>query len=332
MKASLLATLAAVQLLLSLAMNYVVYRICRRELPYLSVRPSRPRRPEVRKIVRYGQYVVVNNIGTKLVFAADSFVIGIFLPISALAYYGIAGSLVDYLRSLINTMAGVLNPRSSAMEATEDRSRLAAMFLSASKGAMLLGLPVCIGFIVLGERFITLWMGPTYGPTSARVLAVLAFAQLAGAPHYVISAVLYGMGRHRIIAQCRILEGLANVLLSVMLVRRYGIVGVAIGTLIPHAIVALGVLPTFMARVLPFRRTDYYTSVYGRPLLASLPFVGACYLIDRVAEPRSLPAFFIAGFISMIAYALPGWLLALSREERATLAQRLHRLLPGRSL
>jgi O-antigen/teichoic acid export membrane protein len=316
-------TLGLVHLSLSLASNLVVYRFSRALLPYLSIRLVLPRREHVARIVGYGKYVLVNNIGQKLVFVSDSFVIGMFMPISALTYYAIAGSLVDYLRSSMNAMASVVNPVSSDMDARNERGRLGALFMTASKTAVVLGLPVCIGFIVLGGRFISLWMGESYAPTSGKVLIVLATAHLVGLPHYTISAVLYGLGKHRIIAMLRVLEATANVALSVILVQRYGLVGVALGTLIPHVIVAGGVLPAVMPSVLPISLRSYYIATYVRPLLASIPFWAVCCFIEMVVAPKTLWFFFAIGGAGLVTYVVPCWCVSLSADERRQVRNRV---------
>lgn len=47
------------------------------------------------------------------------------------------------------------------------------------------------------------------------------------------------MGRHRVLASVLLLEGAVNLLLSLFLVRRMGIIGVAWGTAIPLACTSL---------------------------------------------------------------------------------------------
>jgi len=308
--------LALVQFVLTLASNLLVYRLCIKHLPYLSVRIVRPRRAEAVKLLNYGKYVLITNVGEKIIFATDSIVIGIFLPISALTYYAIAGSLTEQLRAFITSMASILNPLSSSLEAKRQMHMLATVVLTGAKVAMLLGLPVCIGFILLGERFISLWMGEAYGPTAGLVLAVLASGYLVGLPFYTISGVLYGLGKHRIVAMARVFEGVANLCLSILLVRRYGLIGVALGTVIPHAIVVVGVLPSILPKLLPIDLREYYSSTYVRPFLASVPFWFVCLIIGRVVRPPDLLSFFGCVIVGLPAYVVPCWFLALAPGER----------------
>lgn len=320
--------LAALQFAMTLVSNLLVYRECRKLLPYLSFRVVRPKRQDVMKLVNYGKYVLISNVGDKIVFATDSIVIGMFLPISAITYYAIGGTLIEQFRSFVASAAAILNPLSSSLEAKKETRTLATLFLAGSKAAMLLGLPVCIGFIVLGERFISLWMGPAYGPTAGLVLAVLAAGHLLGLPYYGISAVLYGLGRHRIVAYSRVLEGVANIALSLFLIKRYGLVGVALGTVIPHAIVVCGVLPSILPSLIPIGLRQYYVSTYVRPWVASVPFWFVCLLIDRVLQPADFLSFMGSIMVGLVAYAVPCWFLALSPAERDRVREAVRRLQP----
>ena len=309
-------TLAVLQLALSLTSSVFLYRVCRDRLPFLTVRLIRPRRERVVRLLNYGKYVLLSNVGDKMVFATDSIVIGIFQPIAALTYYAIGGSLVDQFRSFIMSMGSLLNPLSSSFEAKKQTSTVAALTLTGTRLAMLLGLPVCIGFIVLGERFIELWMGPMFSHVAGQVLAVLAAGYLLGLPYYSISAVLYGLNQHWIVAWSRIVEGTVKLILSVVLVQKLGLIGVAIATAIPHSIVVVLFLPSVLPRFLPIRLSDYYWSTYLRPIIASLPFAAATVFIAQVLQPKNMPVFLIDGVLSLAFYIVPCWFIALSSAER----------------
>jgi O-antigen/teichoic acid export membrane protein len=326
-----IVALAIVQFLVTLASNLVIYRHCIRSLPYLSIRLVRPKRQAAGKLLNYGKYVLLSNIGDKMVFATDAVVIGMFMPISALTYYAIGGSLIDYFRKFITAMASVLNPLSSSLEAQNEMQTLATVVLTGTKAAIVLGAPVCIGFILLGERFINIWMGPAYGETAGLVLAVLASGYLVGLPYFTISGVLYGLGKHRIIAWSRVVEGIVKLGLSMLLITQYGLVGVAFGTIIPHIVVVGGVLPSILPKLLPVDLREYYVSTYVRPILASLPFWFVCWIIDRVIEPQDFARFALSITVSLVTYLIPCWFLALSQLQRDHLrravGRRFHRRL-----
>lgn len=324
-----IVTLAVVQFVMSLIFNLLIYRLCRAQLPYLTVRLIRPRREEALNLLNYGKFVLIANMGDKIVFGTDSIVIAAFQPVSALTFYAIGGSLVEYLRSFIASMGSFFNPVASGLDARNHVSRLGEVVIGGSKAAVMLGLPVCIAFVVLGERFVALWMGPEYAPQAAAVLWILSLGYIAGLPYYTIAAVLYGLGQHHHVAYSRVIEGVVNLGISVVLVQKIGIVGVAIGTAIPHFVVVALYLPNLLPRLFPLDLKEYYVWTYLRPLAASIPFVVACWSIERFVRPASLGVFFVSVAAALIAYAAPGWLLALTAAERAHVVEMVRRRLPS---
>ena len=103
---------------------------------------SRPVREEVLKLLNYGKYVLLSNIGDKIVFATDAMVIGMFLPIAALTPYAIAGTLINQMRSVVMAMASVFNPLTSSLRATGDEHVVQRVLQTGAKGAMIAGLPL----------------------------------------------------------------------------------------------------------------------------------------------------------------------------------------------
>ena len=58
---------------------------------------------------------------------------------------------------------------------------------------LLVSLPLCVGFLFLGQQFITLWMGKAYA-SSAIFLIVLTIPQFTAMPQYVSALILGGDG------------------------------------------------------------------------------------------------------------------------------------------
>lgn len=319
--------LSLLHLGLSLLNAVVVVHYCRVFLPGLPLTPRRPERSEVVKLLNYGKYVLLANVGDKIVFATDAIVIGVFLPIASLTPYAIAGTLIQNMRQVVMAMAQIFNPLTSSLRAQGGDAVVQPVLVSGAKAAMTIGLPICIGFITLGELFVSLWMGPEHAPMAGRVMAILAAGYIVGMPYYTISGVLYGLGQHRTVAVLRIVEGVANLTCSVVLINTVGLVGVALGTALPHTVIVGWVLPRALPRLFPLDLRHYYLTVYGRSLAGAIPFAAATWAIGAVVRPSSLPAFLAWGMASLVAYAVPTWFISFSDEERS----RLRGLLGGRA-
>ena len=105
--------------------------------------------------------------------------------------------------------------------------------------------------------------------------------------------------------------------MSIILVQRYGVIGVAIATAIPHILVVGVLLPILLPRWVPLDLRIYYLSTYGRPFLAAVPFLLACTFIAKELQPTTFVAFFVSIVAALPLYFIPIWLLALTPDERA---------------
>jgi O-antigen/teichoic acid export membrane protein len=170
--------------------------------------------------------------------------------------------------------------------------------------------------MTLGSDFIGLWMGAEFAGPAGKVLFVLGLTQLLSAPHHIISGVLYGMSKHRIIAILRFCEAIANVALSIILVRWLGLVGVALGTAISHLIVVLLILPQRACKAIGIDVRTYLIGTYGRTILAAVPMALAAVWLGREHQASGLIEFFaqIAGLVSL--YAVSVYFIALSSADR----------------
>lgn len=276
-----------------------------------------------RKLFGYGFYVIVNNVGEKLIAMTDAIIVGIFLPIASVAYYAIAGTLVNHLRQLFGSAATLFNPLSSHLHALGHRKAVNDAFMFGMKINIIIGLPVSTVFVVLGQHFIALWMGQEFAEPAAQVLTILAITAVLSAPQFLISSVLYGLSRHRIIAVMRIIEGVINLGLSIVLVQIIGLPGVALGTAIPSIIIVMFVLPIMSRRAIGIDLTRFYVEGYLRPLLAVVPMAALAYWV-RISYPASnLFYFFVQVALLCMVYLPCAFALILNADERLQIVKKL---------
>ena len=267
-------------------------------------------------LIRYSSYVFVNNIGQKIVFMTDAILIGIFLPISQVTFYAIAATLVGYLRQLLVSSALLFNPLISHLSALEEEDSVRYAFTAGSRLLLFICLPIGLTFMILGGDFIQLWMGDEYRSLSGKVLLILAAAQIVSAPHQVVSSTLYGLNKHKMLAQWRVVEAVANVALSIALIPHLGIVGVAIGTAIPHVLLVTVVLPIYGARQVGLPLGLYFVQGYVKPMLAAIPFAIGCVIVEEFVSLDSFLSFFAVVAGLCIVYLVIAYFIVLTNGEK----------------
>jgi O-antigen/teichoic acid export membrane protein len=185
-------------------------------------------------------------------------------------------------------MAQIFVPMASQSEATGDAGRLRKIYIAGNRACAFATFPVTAILLILGKDIIRLWVGARYVPHSYPVLVALmipfALAMMQGAS----ARILYGLGKHKTFAVVTLIEGVANLILSIALVPPLGIVGDALGTAIPLSFTCIVFLPRHMKKQIGVPVGTFLREAYTLPILLTLPLVAALWLANRFFYPRNL--------------------------------------------
>jgi O-antigen/teichoic acid export membrane protein len=274
-----------------------------------------------RELFGFSVYRFIWIVSSQLSFYSGSVVIGVYIGAGAITPYAIANSVINYGRNVVFLLLDPFYPSAARMDATGNVAELRRLLIVGTRIALLVALPLCLGLVFLGKQFITLWVGGEYAGTAV-LLMILAIPQFFSMPQYVSALVLAGMARHRAFAYIALIEGVTNVVLSVILVQKLGVVGVAWGAVIPALVTNVVVIPLYTLRVLDLSAREYVVQAYSRPLLCALPVAVMAYGFSRLEATSWLA--FAAETMSMIGVCgILSFFLCLYAEQRAAVRARL---------
>lgn len=248
-----------------------------------------------RKMLKYGAFAFVILLAEKLRFHSDTTLIGAFVSAAAITSYSIAARLVEYSTYAVRSMAQIFTPMSSQLHAAGDFVGLQRTFVAGNRACALIIFPLCVTLIVLGKTIIAVWVGRQY-ESSYLVLVLLIVPKSIYLAQSTSTRILLGMGRHRVLASVLLLEGGVNIVLSIFLLRRFGVVGVALGTAIPLACTSLFFLPRHLCRHLDMPLGRFLSRAYLFPLALCVPLAGALLFVRH-----ALPAHNYGGLMLQMA-------------------------------
>jgi O-antigen/teichoic acid export membrane protein len=205
----------------------------RREFPAMSLRPQRPEWTTVRTLYAYSGFIILNNVAMFLLFYSGEVLIGMFVGTAAVTSFAIARSLIGYLSSFIGAMTQVFHPYASDQHERGNASAVGTALLVGTRMSLLIALPIGISFLIIGPTFIGMWVGPEYGRSTAPLIAALTIPQLVWLSQSTAGNVLLGVGRHRFLTILNVVTGILAIAFGVVVVRRFGSLGVAVGGGVP---------------------------------------------------------------------------------------------------
>lgn len=322
-----LVAIVAMEALVHLAAGALQITWARSEVPGLDVRWRLATRGEARSLVGFGSSMLVMSVCSLLIEQSDRIVISAFLPIAMVTYYSAAWKLYAFAFSLPTTLVQAVTPLASDIFGRGDRDKLQQLFLRMTKYTVAVSWPILLSLGFCGTVVLDLWMGQAFARYS-NVLWVLLISFAVTAHNHVGYSILVGTRRiGPMVWGYKVPQALLNVALSVWLVGKLGILGVALGTMVP-AVALEYVWLRFM-----FRELDLGWSVFFRQVVA--PTAGpACLTFSPLAL-----AFWTVGADSILlpgiaalcglAYAGVFWRGSLTAPERLELLEHAPRPLRG---
>ena len=236
-------------------------------------------------LMKFGVFVWIAYICFLLRTQIDSVVIGKFLGFEMVGIYAVSALLIKYINRLGSSLALSLPPRFARMIAQRDHAGFRTSFINVSNiiGVTAFGVGI-VGFIC-GRDFITLWVGDGFEAAATAFLILIVgitpdFAAAAAAP------AVQALNRHRVYSYFALAEGVVNLALSVLLVQKFGLYGVALGTTIPIIINSVIVQPLYYTKVIGVSYWSYIFSCMGKPFIIALA-AAAFFLIPGVMPAPS---------------------------------------------
>ncbi len=258
-------------------------------------------RQTLRECFSFSAFALLEAVSATLIESADCVVIGCVLGAEAIVPYSVAQRLCQYISKPLQGIASVCLPRAGELHAQGQMAELRDLLCRAVGLAWLLMMGFFIGASFFGPTLLETWVHKAY-PQSQTILLLLLGGQLVATPMKVVTSVLFGMGDVRRPSLFYVMEALANFALSISLVYGVGLIGVALGTVVPLYLVELGLLLPYALRRLEIEPRRLLTDVAGPQLAPLVALLGYSYLIWSQVP-------LVPGWNNMIAIAAGGGLV-----------------------
>jgi O-antigen/teichoic acid export membrane protein len=272
----------------------------------------------VRPILGFSASVFALLVSNQLSTQSDEVVIGAVRQLSLVTPYALARKLSELPNALTRQFVKVLLPVASELHAEQDRGRLRAVYIAGTRITLAAYIAIGSTLAVFSGPALQVWVGQEYR-AYAHLVVILVLASMIDTSLWPASAVLQGMARHRFLAITGVCAGVANVLLSIALIRPFGVTGVALATLIVNAIECLGF-------VLPYalRATGTSPALALRQILvpAAAPAVPALLLMVALRHTLPIESYLtltLAGSAGIAVYGIAYFSLSAGEVEREAL-------------
>lgn len=320
---ALVAVTTAVRVLGLLVYKFNAGRV----FPGLSIRWTLFSRERLREVTGFSLFMLGLDAAYKVNYASDVMVIGALLGAPAVALWAPAQRLSEVTLRLSNQVSEALFPVVVDCDASRRDARLRQVFVEGTRLSLATVLPIAGALAMMAHPLLTAWLGRSFS-TTAYIVQLLACVVIVRVGASTASVILKGAGMHRRLTALAATMAVLNLGLSVALARPMGLLGVALGTLVPVTLVSVfGYLPAACKRVQISFAEMFQRAIW--PALWPAFVAGALLYTTRSRMPISLPSVALQCAFGAITY-FPVFLFAVGPESRREYLRHLERLLRRR--
>jgi len=317
-----LIVLGGIQLFASLVAYLLIFAAVLRLEPNLKISLKSADRNTLKLIFQHGFFSFLLVVAYQVIYYSPNVLIGILSSATMVTYFAMATILVEYTRRAVNGVSFVINPIASGLESKGDFQTLKRVLILGTKYSLLIILPISLSLIFLGKQFFALWLGPIYAEKCYPVLLILLIPQIYSMSQFVTEEVLLGQTKHKFLALVAVSEAVLTLILSLILIKKYGIIGAALGVAIPRLLNYSLFSAIYIKQAAEISFKDYFKQTFLPPLWAALPFVILLGLISKFLPAQNLLEFILEVVSSGLIFMLLAWNLCFSKEERRLWVER----------
>ena len=230
---------------------------------------------DLRELLGFGGYFQLARIANTVAVNSDSLVISNVLGAQCVTPYVFTSKLATLCsQALASKLPIAALPAMSQMFGVKDFAGLQSAFIRLSVYATRLAVVGCTVCALGTREFVTLWVGGgQFG--GAALTAVFCYWVLQDTIYRGTASTIYATGQVRSFALASLAEASLNLGFSLLLVRHFGLVGVAFGTSIGKTLTTAWVMPVLVCHGIGLGLGRYVWQGIARPALSSLPGVAA---------------------------------------------------------
>jgi len=230
-----------------------------RQHPWLVPAIHAFRASSANKIFKLGLLFFVLQCAVTLAYTSDNIVIDQVLGVTAVAVYALPQKLFSFVSQVVSMTINPLWPAYGEAIERGDIAWVRRVFVASLQLVVALTIPACTLLVVAAPWILKVALGKSFH-APLPLLIVLAVWCVVNAVSCVASIFLHGAGVLKEQSAVAVVSSLANLALSIFFTRRFGVMGVCLGSIVTQ----LGIVFPFYSVVIPKQIRNMQRANEGR--------------------------------------------------------------------
>lgn len=254
---------------------------------------------------------IVNQINQNI----DRVILGAKTDTSTVAIYSIALVVFTMFNNITGIVGSVFIPDATKMISNGSSSKeLTDLVIKPGRIQFMIGGAIVMGFAILGERFIKIWVGNDFmGAYIATLLLIVPslFPMVQNVANTVLDAMMKRVGRSIILVFMAVL----NVMLTILFVDYFGYIGAAVSTAISIIVGNIILMNIYYKTIFGLQVFRMFKEIFRGTLPSLIITSIPTFLISRILT-ENLLNFILIGIFFVILYITMLYRYSLNMYEK----------------
>lgn len=277
-----------------------------------------PDQATLKEIFVYSSFIALNVIVNQINWRVDNLIIGTLTNSKTLGIFNIGSQLLFSFIAFASAISNIFTPKIVQMVKQEvSKTVLMAQLCIIGRYQMIVLGYVFVVFAAFGELFIQLFVGAEF--SQAYWVALISMVPLM----FVLAqtstnAVLQGLNKHKVRSLLLLVTAMANIIISIILVKKIGMVGASWGTAFALFVGELLMVNIYLYRVIGLNMWHLYREFLRYSIPSILLTLMTAFLVSDYVSASWFGLFIACGLTGFI-YAGFSYFISLVPSERQKL-------------
>lgn len=291
-------------------------------LPAVKINPIKFSKEVYKKLFNMSYKLLLSRIVGLIFNNTDKIIISIVLTSNAMTNY----DLINKINMIVMTLASLVNSSlvsfTSKFSGANEKNKIKVLLVKGTKYSILITLPALIFFMIFSGNFIFAWVGGGYSGLQYMTMLFISssfFTVLTG----VGFTMLVGVNKVDKILKISILMAVVNILVSTATVKRMGITGLIMGTVLACILSVIMYIP-LITKTFHITIWNFINEAASKAYILAFFISMALIIIKNTLVVNTIPTLFLIGSTTYLLYFSLYFLW--DTEERKTLLELFFRI------
>lgn len=269
----------------------------------------------IKSIMGVSIYWFIGMIAAMVIYSTDVLLIGMFLSTALVTSYALNHRLAEVTRDFLFSFYFTMMPALGQLLGKGEKSKVKLLYLKTQGVILCLAITLATGIFLFNEKFVSFWVGNElyFGETLTLIFSLILLCSIV----FQSSSVVLNAGLYvNFVTKVRFFEAILNILISLILIKDYGLEGLAMATLLASLLTSFWVIPYKTIKYLNISLGEWVSNVLSKVVLLAIlniVIVFFSYSVDLL----------LLIFAFLILNGLAIWQFVLDKEIKSQITRKL---------